>query len=155
LPLWKAFHKGKSHLAIGLGLKAAYARKRTLFFSAEEMVNELVAAEISGQLPRFLDTISRVDLLIIDEIGYLQLSKQAAALFFRLISKRYENGSVIVTSNKAFEEWGEIFNDDVVAAAILDRLLHHSYPVLIQGRSYRMKEIMGAKKKLEKKDNGG
>jgi len=146
---------GKSHLAIGLGLKAAYARKRTLFFSAEEMVNELVAAEISGQLPRFLDTISRVDLLIIDEIGYLQLSKQAAALFFRLISKRYENGSVIVTSNKAFEEWGEIFNDDVVAAAILDRLLHHSYPFLIQGRSYRMKEIMGAKKKLEKKDNGG
>jgi DNA replication protein DnaC len=74
-------------------------------------------------------------------------------MFYRL--QRYENGSVIVTSNKAFEEWGEIFNDDVVAAAILDRLLHHSYPFLIQGRSYRMKEIMGAKKKLEKKDNGG
>jgi DNA replication protein DnaC len=134
-----------------LELKAAYSRKRTLFFSAEEKVNELFAAEISGQLLRFLDTLSRVDPLIIDEIGYLELSKRTAALFFRLIGKRYENGSVIVTSNKVFEEWGEIFNDDVVAAAILDRLLHHSYPFLIQGRSYRMKEIMGAKKSLRKK----
>jgi DNA replication protein DnaC len=141
---------GKTHLAVALGLKAASARKRTLFYTAEELVNELIAAEVSKHLAQFLDTLSRIDLLIIDELGYLQMTPPSAALFFRLIAKRYEKGSVIVTSNRPFEEWGNIFGDDVVAAAILDRLLHHSYPFLIQGKSYRMKEIFG-QKKLEKK----
>jgi DNA replication protein DnaC len=142
---------GKTHLAVALGLKAAYARKRTLFFTAEEIINELITAEVSKQLPQYLDVLSRVDLIIIDELGYLQITPQSASLFFRLITKRYEKGSVIVTSNKAFEEWGDIFGDDVVAAAIIDRLLHHSYPFLIQGKSYRMKEIFG-NKKLEEKE---
>ena len=96
--------------------------------------------------------ISRVDLIIIDELGYLQINPKAASLFFRLITKRYEKGSVIVTSNRPFEEWGDIFSDDVVAAAILDRLLHHSYPFLIQGKSYRMKEIFSGKN-IEKKES--
>jgi DNA replication protein DnaC len=142
---------GKTHLAVAFGLKAAYARKRTLFFTAEEIINELIAAEVSKQLLQFLDVISRVDLIIIDELGYLQISPKAASLFFRLITKRYEKGSVIVTSNRPFEEWGDIFNDDVVAAAILDRLLHHSHPFLIQGKSYRMKEIFSGKN-IEKKE---
>lgn len=137
---------GKTHLAVGLGLKAAMARKRVLFFSAEELINELAGAEVSHRLSLFLDSLSRVDLLIIDELGYLNISKQSAALFFKLIAKRYEKTSTIITSNRPFEEWGEIFNDDVVASAILDRILHHCYPFLIQGKSYRLKEIMGRNK---------
>lgn len=140
------FGVGKTHLAIGLGIKAAHARKRVLFYSAEELINELASAEVARRLSSFLDSLSRVDLLIIDELGYLNISKPAAALFFKLIAKRYEKTSTIITSNRPFEEWGEVFNDDVVAAAILDRLLHHCYPFLIQGKSYRLKEIMGKNK---------
>ena len=134
---------GKTHLAIAIGMKAAGVQKRVLFFTAEKLIEELQAAEVSGKLPSFMDLIGRVDLLVIDELGYLKLTRQSAELFFKLIAKRYEKGSVIVTSNKAFEQWGEIFVDDVVAAAILDRLLHHSYPFFIQGRSFRMKNIKG------------
>ena len=93
--------------------------------------------------PALVCTMGRVDLLIIDELGYLKLTRQSAELFFKLIAKRYEKGSVIVTSNKVFEQWGEIFVDDVIAAAILDRLLHHSYPFFIQGKSFRIKNIKG------------
>ena len=132
---------GKTHLAISLGLKAAQARKRVVFYTAEQLTQELAAAEVSGRLNKMLDIMTRVDLLIIDELGYLSLTKQTAKLFFQLVSKRYEKGSIIVTSNKPFEQWGEIFNDEVVAAAILDRLLHHSYPFLISGKSFRLKSI--------------
>ncbi len=125
---------GKTHMAIALGMKAAQVQKRVLFYTAENLIDELAAAEVSGRLPSFLDIMGRVDLLIIDELGYLKLTRQSAELFFKLIAKRYEKGSVIVTSNKAFEQWGEIFVDDVVAAAILDRLLHHSYPFLSRVR---------------------
>jgi DNA replication protein DnaC len=137
---------GKTHLAVAIGLKAAMARKRVLFLTAENLIHQLNVAEVSNALQAFLDSISRLDLLIIDELGYLNVSKQSAALFFKLVSKRYEKGSIIITSNRAFENWGEIFNDDVVAAAILDRILHHCYPFLIQGRSYRLKEIIGNRK---------
>ncbi|MCB9059041.1 MAG: ATP-binding protein [Calditrichae bacterium] len=92
-------------------------------------------------LTRKLDTLLRLDLLIIDELGYLSLSHQTVKLFFQLISKCYEKGPVIVTTNKPFEQWGVIFNDDVVAAAVLDRLLHHSYPFYINGKSYWTKNI--------------
>ena len=132
---------GKTHLAISLGIKATQARKRVLFFTAEHLTQELAAAEVSGRLNRMLDVMTRIDLLIIDELGYLSLTKQTAKLFFQLVSKRYEKGSIIITSNKPFELWGEIFNDDVVAAAILDRLLHHAYPFLINGKSFRLKNI--------------
>lgn len=132
---------GKTHLAISIGIKAASMMKRVLFYTAEKLTEELASAEVSGQLNKKLDTLSRVDLLIIDELGYLSLSKQTSRLFFQMISKRYEKGSIIVTSNKPFEEWGEIFNDDTVASAILDRLLHHSYPFLINGKSFRLKNI--------------
>jgi DNA replication protein DnaC len=133
---------GKTHLATSIGIKATQARKRVLFCTAEVLTQELAAAEVSGGLNKMLDMMTRVDLLIIDELGYLSLTKQTAKLFFQLVSKRYEKGSIIVTSNKPFEQWGEIFaGDEVVAAAILDRLLHHSYPFLINGKSFRLKTI--------------
>lgn len=134
---------GKTHLAVALGLKAAFARKSVRFFSAESLVTELVGADVSGRLQRCLLSLAKLDLVIIDELGYLQLDQRSASLFFRLIAKRYEKTSVIITSNKPFEEWGQIFKDDTAAAAILDRLLHHCHPFFIQGRSYRMKELFG------------
>ena len=130
---------GKTHLAIALGIKAIEQRKRVLFYSAEKLTEELAAAEVSGTLNAKLESLARLDLLIIDELGYLTLSNQTAKLFFQLVSKRYERGSIIVTSNKPFEDWGDIFNDEVVASAILDRMLHHSYPFFINGKSFRLK----------------
>ena len=137
---------GKTHLSVSIGLKAAQARKRVLFFTAEDLINELISAEMSRRLQEYIDSLSRIDLLIIDELGYLEIGKHAASMFFKLISKRYERTSTIVTSNKPFEEWGEIFGDEVVATAILDRLLHHSYPFLIQGKSYRVKGLFNKQK---------
>ncbi|MDI6804504.1 MAG: IS21-like element helper ATPase IstB [Bacteroidota bacterium] len=132
---------GKTHLAIALGIKAATKRKRATFYTAENLTTLLASSEVSGNLNRILDSLSRLDLLIIDELGYLELSKKTATLFFRLIAKRYEKGSTIITSNKPFEEWGLIFQDEVVAAAILDRILHHCYTFFIQGKSFRTKNI--------------
>ena len=107
-------------------------------------------------LSDYLEKVSRIELLIIDEIGYLDIQKESASLFFRLISKRYEKSSTIITSNKPFEEWADVFGDEVIATAILDRLLHHSYPFLINGKSYRMKELFGKKNNVEEKtENGG
>jgi DNA replication protein DnaC len=134
---------GKTHLAVAIGMKVAQNRKRVLFFTAEKLIEQLNAADVSGKLPSYLDIMGRIDLLIIDELGYLKMTRQSAELFFKLVAKRYEKGSIIVTSNKAFEQWGEIFMDDIVAAAILDRLLHHSYPFFIQGKSFRMKNLTG------------
>ncbi len=133
---------GKTHLAIAFGLKACQQRKRVLFTTAEQLALDLASADVSGRLVKLLENLTRLDLLVIDELGYLELSKKTASLFFQLISKRYEKGSIIITSNKTPEHWGEIFTDDVIAAAILDRLLHHSYPFFIQGESYRMKALL-------------
>lgn len=134
---------GKTHLAVGFGVNCAKNRKRVLFYTAEELILELKNHELSKDIAAFIESISRVDLLIIDELGYITMDKQSASLFFKLISKRYEKTSTIITSNKPFEEWDDIFNDEVIAAAILDRLLHHSHPFLIQGKSFRTKEIFG------------
>lgn len=144
---------GKTHLSIALGLEATKQRRRVKFISAEELTNELIAANRSNTITDYLEAMSRVELLIIDEIGYLELSREVASLFFRLISKRYEKASTIITSNKEFQEWGQIFNDDVIATAILDRLLHHSCPFLINGPSYRMKDLKTKAKNTLK--NGG
>ena len=133
---------GKTHLAIALAIKACQQRKRVLFCTAEKLGNDLAAADVTRSLSKLLQNLTRVDLLVIDELGYTELSKKTTSLFFQIITRRYEKGSIIVTSNKAPEQWGEIFQDDVIAAAILDRLLHHSYPFFIQGKSYRMKELI-------------
>jgi DNA replication protein DnaC len=132
---------GKTHLAIAFGVKACLQGNRVAFYSAEKLTQELLTDEISNSLQKKLDSLSKIDLLIIDELGYIQLSKKTATLFFQLVAKRYEKGSVIITSNKPFENWGEIFNDDIVASAILDRLLHHCYPFFIQGKSFRLKNL--------------
>ena len=147
---------GKTHLSIAIGLEATKQRRRVKFINAEDLTNELIAANRSNTLTDYLESMSRVELLIIDEIGYLELSKETSSLFFRLISKRYEKASTIITSNKEFQEWGSIFNDDVIATAILDRLLHHSHPFLINGPSYRMKDLLQktkTKKQIIEKNN--
>jgi DNA replication protein DnaC len=142
---------GKTHLAIALGLEATKQRRRVKFITAEELTNELIAANKTNTIADYLEASSRIELLIIDEIGYLDIDKESASLFFRLISKRYEKASTIITSNKEFQEWGEIFGDDVIATAILDRLLHHSHPFLINGPSWRMKDL---NKKRQFKNKG-
>ena len=147
---------GKTHLSIAIGLEATKQRRRVKFINAEDLTNELIAANRSNTLTDYLESMSRVELLIIDEIEYLELSKETSSLFFRLISKRYEKASTIITSNKEFQEWGSIFNDDVIATAILDRLLHHSHPFLINGPSYRMKDLLPTtknKKQTTEKNN--
>lgn len=146
---------GKTHLAVAIGLEATKQRYRVKFITAEELTIELIAARQSNTLTDYLEAVSRIELLIIDEIGYLDIQKESASLFFRLISKRYEKSSIIITSNKPFEEWADVFGDEVIATAILDRLLHHSYPFLINGDSYRMKELLGKKKKNAQKTKSG
>lgn len=136
---------GKTHLATAMGVKACQASKRVAFFTVQQIISELVLANTTGSLPKFLRRINRIDLLIIDELGYMDLNGTQAGLFFQLISKRYEKGSVIVTTNKNPDQWGEIFNDSVVASAILDRLFHHCHPFIITGKSYRMKQFQQIK----------
>ena len=133
---------GKTHLAVGFGIKACQQQKRVAFYSAESLTQLLAINDVAGTLKSILATLSKVDLLIIDELGYAELNKKTASLFFQLVAKRYEKKSIIITTNKPFEQWGQIFTDDVVAAAIIDRLLHHCHPFFINGKSYRMKNLL-------------
>lgn len=131
---------GKTHLAIALGVKAVEAGYSALFLTLEALMTRLVKAFHENRLERSLQQLVYPKVLIIDEIGYLPLSGLEASLFFRLVARRYERASLIVTSNKSFLDWGEVFNDPVVATAILDRLLHYSTTLNIKGESYRLKE---------------
>lgn len=132
---------GKSHLAIALGLRACAAHKRVMFRSVTDMLDELIAATVDHTLVGRLNAISRLQLLVLDELGYLPMDARRANLFFQLISRLYERGSIILTTNKPFEEWGSVFGgDEVIAGAVLDRLLHHSHVIAINGPSYRTKE---------------
>jgi len=131
---------GKTHLAIALGVKAVEAGYSVLFLTLEALMTRLVKAFHENRLERSLQQLVYPKVLIIDEIGYLPLSNLEASLFFRLVARRYERASLIVTSNKSFLDWGEIFNDPVLATAVLDRLLHYSSTLNIKGESYRLKE---------------
>jgi DNA replication protein DnaC len=131
---------GKTHLAVALGVKAVEAGYSVLFHTLETLMTKLTRAQHENRLERALKQMTYPKLLILDELGYLPLSRQEASLFFRLVVRRYERGSLIVTSNKSFLDWGEVFNDQVLATAILDRLLHHSTTLNIKGESYRLKE---------------
>ena len=131
---------GKTHLAIGLGITAIEAGFQVLFINASILIEKLKEAYHQDQLDRFLKKLAKPKLLIIDEIGYLPFDSAAAYCFFQLISRRYERTSTIFTSNKSFGDWGEIFQDHVIAAAILDRILHHCTTMNIKGDSYRMKD---------------
>ena len=132
---------GKSHLAIAIGIRACAAHKRVMFRSVAEMLDELVTATVDHSLAARLTAISRLHLLVLDELGYLPMDPRRANLFFQLVSRLYERGSIILTTNKPFEEWGSVFGgDDVIAGAVLDRLLHHSHVIAINGPSFRTKD---------------
>ena len=130
---------GKTHLAIGLGIRACQAGHRVLFATAAGWVARLADAHAAGRLQAELTRLGRYPLLVIDEVGYIPFEAEAANLFFQLVSARYERASLIVTSNKPFGRWGEVFGDDVVAAAMIDRLVHHADVVSLKGDSYRLK----------------
>jgi DNA replication protein DnaC len=131
---------GKSHLAIALGLKACERGHRVAFATAQKWVSKLEAAQDRNQLEAELRRLERYHLLVVDEVGYLPLERQAANLLFALVSRRYERGSIIITSNRGFEQWGEILGDAMVAAALIDRLVHHATMITLKGKSYRLRE---------------
>lgn len=131
---------GKTHLAISLAIAAAESGRRVYYGTLIGLIESLDAARAAGQLARRLRVLSHPALLIVDEIGYLPVSRDGAVLFFQLINHRYEHASTVLTSNKGFEEWGTILGDEVMAAALIDRLMHHCHVVNIRGNSYRMRE---------------
>lgn len=131
---------GKSHLAVAIGREAIVTGYTVLFTPATALVAALAKAHVEGRLEDRLTHYAKPRLLIVDELGYLPFEPDAAHLFFQLVSRRYERGAMLVTSNRAIGEWGTIFGDPVVATAILDRLLHHSHVVTIRGESYRLRE---------------
>ena len=131
---------GKSHLAVALGREAVQQGYSVLFTTATALVTTLVKGQTEGRLEQRLAQLSKPKLLIVDEFGYLPLEPQAAHLLFTLASRRYERGSMLVTSNRSVSEWGKVLNDPVVATAILDRLLHHSHVLTVRGDSYRLRE---------------
>ena len=132
---------GKSHLAIAMGHTACLAGHSVLFTTAIEAINTLAAAQAIGRLGHELSRYTKPKLLILDELGYLPIDKTGADLLFQIFSNRYERGSMIITTNRAFKDWAEVFNNDTtLTSAILDRLLHHAEPIVIEGKSYRMKE---------------
>lgn len=139
---------GKTHLTIGFGIKACSAKYRVLFVTARELLEDLMLSAKAGNLTSKLLFYARLELLIVDELGYVPVTKEQANLLFQLVSLRYERGSMILTGNYGFEDWGQIFPDSVVAAAIIDRLVHHAKVFLINGSSYRLKD------KLKFKTNG-
>lgn len=131
---------GKTHLAIALGMRACQAGHRVAFATAAQWVDRLDEAHSHARLHDELVRLGRIPLLIIDEVGYIPFEAEAANLFFQLVSSRYERASVIVTSNKPFGRWGEVFGDATVAAAMIDRLVHHAEVVSLKGDSYRLKD---------------
>ena len=130
---------GKTHLAIGLSIRACQAGHRVAFATAAAWVARLADAHTAGRLQAELVRLGRYPLIVVDEVGYIPFEAEAANLFFQLVSARYERASLIVTSNKPFGRWGEVFGDDVVAAAMIDRLVHHADVVALKGDSYRLK----------------
>lgn len=139
---------GKTHLSTGLGVRACESGYSVLFVTLSDMISVLMASMADNSFPGKLRTFIQPSLLIIDEVGYLPVSKEGANFLFHVVAKRYETGSIILTSNKSFADWGGILGDSVIASAVLDRLLHHSTVFNIRGDSYRLKE----KKKLIRKE---
>jgi DNA replication protein DnaC len=139
---------GKTHLAIGLGIKAAQAGNSVLFDTATNWITRLSRAHQAGALEIELKKIRRYRLIIIDEVGYIPFDTDAANLFFQLVASRYEQASILVTSNLPFGRWGEVFGDEVVAAAMIDRLVHHAEGLTLAGDSYRTR----ARRELLTKD---
>lgn len=135
---------GKTHIAVALAVASCRAGYTVYFTTLDDMVRNLTAADTIGRLPSKLKTYLRPSVLVIDEVGYQPLERAEANLVFQVVSKRYEKGSIILTSNKTFSEWGQVFGDEVLATAILDRLLHHCDVIAINGPSYRLKNRLAA-----------
>lgn len=131
---------GKSHLATALGVEAVKAGRSVYFCTLADLLGQLARAEREGRLQDRIRFFARAALLIVDEIGYLPVVPGGGNLFFQLVNARYERGAMILTSNRGFAEWGEVFGDPVVATALLDRLLHHAVVVQIEGSSYRLRQ---------------
>ena len=131
---------GKTHLAISLAVAAAESGRRVYYGTLADLVASLMEAKTAGNLARRLKVLTHPALLVVDEIGYLPVTQEGAILFFQLINARHERASTVLTSNKGFEEWGGVLGDEVMAAALIDRLLHHCHIVNIRGNSYRMRE---------------
>jgi DNA replication protein DnaC len=131
---------GKTHLAVSLGMAAILQGMPVAFYTVAELLDQLAQAAKVDRLQSRLKSLARPDVLILDEMGYFPIDKRAAQFFFQLVSQRYLKGSIILTSNKSYGEWGDIFSDTVLAAAILDRLLHTSTTINIRGQSYRLRE---------------
>src|SRR5947207_5611622 len=131
---------GKTHLATGLAIRACQAGHRVAFATAPQWVDRLADAHHAGRLQAELARLGRYPVLVVDEVGYIPFEAEAANLFFQLVSARYERAALIVTSNKPFGRWGEVFGDEVVAAAMIDRLVHHAEVIALKGDSYRLKD---------------
>jgi len=131
---------GKTHLAIALGLKAVAQGYGVYFTTVHELIDVLARDYSENRVAERMKLLCRPKLLIIDEMGYLPLDRMGASFFFQLVSRRYEKGSIIITSNRSYGDWGSIFSDSIIASAILDRLLHHSTTINIRGESYRLRE---------------
>lgn len=131
---------GKSHIATALGINACKEGIKVLFINAAELMDKLIKALDDGTIEKELKKLYKVDLLIIDELGYINMNKEKESLFFQLIRQRYEKKSLIITTNLPFKRWNEVFTSQVAATAILDRLLHHSHVISITGDSYRVKD---------------
>jgi DNA replication protein DnaC len=131
---------GKTHIAVSLAIAAAQSGRRVYYSTLADLITSLEEAQAAGRLLRRLAILTHPALLVVDEIGYLPVSRTGAVLFFQLISRRYERTSTVLTSNKSFEEWGAVLGDEVMAAALIDRILHHCHLVNIRGNSYRMRE---------------
>lgn len=130
---------GKSHLGTAIGIRACEAGKKVLFVNANEFIDKLAESAEQGALKGFLKKLSRIDLILLDELGYLKMDKEKESLFFQFIRHRYEENALIITTNLPLERWGEMFTSQLAATAILDRLVHHSHIVSITGDSYRVK----------------
>jgi DNA replication protein DnaC len=131
---------GKTHLAISLAIAAAQYGRKVYYGTLADLITSLEEAQAAGRLTHRLKTLTHPPVLVVDEIGYLPISPTGAMLFYQLMARRYERASTVLTSNKSFEEWGEVFGDDVMAGALIDRLLHHCHIVNIRGNSYRMRQ---------------
>lgn len=131
---------GKTHIAVALAVTACRAGHSIYYTTLDDLVRKLRKADSLGTLPKQLSSLARPSLLVIDEVGYLPLNRAEANMFFQLVSRRYEKGSTIITSNKTFAEWGTVLGDEVLATAILDRYLHHCEVIAINGPSYRLKD---------------
>jgi DNA replication protein DnaC len=145
---------GKTHLAIALGMRACLGGHRALFATATEWIARLGEAQRAGRLEAELRRLDRIPLIAIDEVGYIPFDPEAANLMFMLVSRRYERASLIVTSNKPFGAWGEIFGDEVVAAAMIDRLVHHAEIIALKGDSYRLRD-KDLEPRLDAEDGAG